>query len=229
MKLKAILLSHNFQQYCRKAMAITAIAGLLMLSACGDNNASDQTQDIQSVAKAVQQASELVKSADKVAAGSGNVSAAELVAEHNIHWSQHALFPTDTLDGKTGLQAAYVGYARLEKLAANKYIDRQIRRCHESVGGLAGLGTLEGLANQYNFENATLMNMFKEEVATHNERKGELLENDLGLYYIGLVKQYKKTLSKDNKRSVNEAFWQWCIALPNTHWSETYRNNPINL
>ena len=52
MKFKTILLPHNFQQSCRKGMALTAIAGMLMLSACGDNNTSDQTQE-QSVANSV--------------------------------------------------------------------------------------------------------------------------------------------------------------------------------
>ncbi len=215
----------------QKCLAVTATGSLLMLSACGDSDVAAKTEDMQQAAAAVQQASELVKSADKVSAGSGKASAAELVAEHNIHWSQRALFPADTFDGKTGLQAAYVGYSRLEKLAANKHIDRQIRDCHDSVGGLAGSGTLTLLADTYNFENAIMMDMFKaeESESIHIREHGGSVENDLGLYYIGLVKQHNTTLSKEDKRAVNETFWQWCIALPVKHFQPPYSENPISL
>ncbi|SEH81016.1 hypothetical protein SAMN05660691_01604 [Rheinheimera pacifica] len=213
----------------RHTSMLTFGISLFVLNACGDSDVANKAQEYKDAAVAVQQGMEIIDAADEVKASSGNASAAELVAEHNIHWSQPALFPADKLDGKTGLQAAYVGYGRLEMLAANKHIDKQVRDCHDSVGGLVGLGKLDGLADKYNFETATLMNMFKEDEATHIERKGESLDNDLGLFYIGLVKQYKATLSKEDNRAINEAFWQWCIALPNTHWSERYRNNPISL
>jgi hypothetical protein len=122
----------------RQASILTLGLSLLVLNTCGDSDVANKAQEYKEAATAIKQGMEIINAADKVKAGSGNASAAELVAEHGIHWTHSYYFPAEQLDGKTGMAAMYVGLAKLDKLAGNEYLARQIRECHSSVGQTIG-------------------------------------------------------------------------------------------
>lgn len=213
--------------YSNKVRRLKALwflpVSLFMLSACGDSSVANNAKDIQEGAAATNTVSELVSSADNVKAGSGRVSAAQLVLANDIHWSHQLYFPEHTFEGKVGFEALSMGMLKLEKLAANQSIERQIKECHSHTkeGQITGTG--------YKFENNPLMRVFDERFVDRTNRIGQSLDNDLALYYMRLVKQHSKMLSSDERQAVSEAFWQWCIALPNTYWTGSYQNNPISL
>lgn len=195
----------------------------LFLNACGDSDVASKAQEYKDAATAIQQGMEIINAADKVKAGSGSASAAELVAEHGIHWTHSYYFPAEQLEGKTGMAAMYVGLAKLDKLAGNENLARQIRECHSSVGQTIG--------HLYDFDNDVSMKLFKEQEAKAMEgyRDSGYRDDAMALYYINLLKQYDSALNKAQLADVDEAFWQWCIGLPVTHWQGPAAENPIKL
>ncbi len=202
----------------RQGAGLTLSVCFLSLSACGDSS-SNKTQDIQDTAGALQTLSEVVNRAD-----TGRTSAAQLVAEHEIDWSNQFFFPLAALEGKTGPQAMFTAYSRLEKLAGSKSVDKQIRQCHEFTFSKAGV-----IDMTYQHENDAAMRLFNEEKARVTEYKGQRLEHDLSLHYFGLIPQYLKGTEGEDKTALREAFWQWCIELPNKHWAGHYASDPISL
>ncbi|MDP4529396.1 hypothetical protein Q3O59_10210 [Alkalimonas delamerensis] len=195
----------------------------IALSACGDSNVAHKPQEQNGASVAAHEVSETDNRTGNVKAGSRNTSAAELVAEHAIHWSHPNFFPAELLGGETGWQAMYTAHAKLEKVSSNENVVMQIRKCHEN--------TREArlIAAGYNFENSTLMRNYNDRVASYKAQKGRYLDKDVVLYFFGLLETHQQTLTSEQFEAVSDKFWQWCVALPNTHWSGRYQDNPIRL
>ena len=191
----------------------------LVISACGDSSNANAASDIREAVAAAKKMSEFVDTIDSLEVGSGKASAAQVAAEHNIHWSNAFFFPDETLDGKTGMEAMWFAYEKLKAAAANETVDKQIRECHQQVG------TLRLLSHFYKSDGSQLR-LFDEEVAKAERAVenaayyGSSLSRDVAmkLNYIGLLKQYDTALSEAQVKEVNNAFWQWCVELPPTHF-----------
>ena len=212
-------------QILRNASMFSLGITLLAINACSDSDVASKAQEYKEAATAIKQGMEIINAADKVKAGSGNASAAELVAEHGIHWTHSYYFPAEQLDGKTGMAAMYVGLAKLEKLAGNENLARQIRECHERIG------MLKILARQYKSDNDMSVKLFSEEEANAIEvySHSSSRNHAMTLNYIRLLRQYDSALSAAQVEEVNEAFWQWCTGLPVTHWQGPSSENPIKI
>ena len=212
-------------QILHKASMFSLGITLLAISACGDSDVAGKAKEYKDAANAIQQGMEIINAADKIEAGSGNANAAELVAEHGIHWTHRYYFPAEQLEGKTGMAAMYVGIAKLEKLAGNESLASQIRECHERIS------MLKMLARQYKSDNEMSVKLFSEaeanaiEVYSHSSSK----DHAMTLNYIRLLKQYDSALNEAQVEEVNEAFWQWCTGLPVAHWQGPDSQNPIKI
>lgn len=197
------------------AIYISALA----ISACGDSSTVNAAKDIQEAVAAAKKMSEFVETLDSFEVGSGGASAAQLVTEHNIHWSNAFFFPAETLDGKTGVEAMWFAYEKLKAAAANEAVDKQIRECHQQVSSLR-------LLSHFYKSDESQLRLFDEEVAKAEKAVenaayyGSYLSRDIAmkLNYIGLLKQYDTALSEAQVKEVNNAFWQWCVELPEKHF-----------
>lgn len=207
----------------RQCAILTLSLSLLTLSACGDKGSVRNAEDTQEGLELVRDTPATPKSGNSGKADGDLTNAEQLIAEHNIHWSHPFFFSEEILEGKKGPEAALVAYPRLTKLAGSKYNERQIRECHQFTRG-----TTSTLDMTYQRENEVAMRLFNERKADVTKRQGQGLEHDLSLYYFELIPRYLKGVEGEDKTALKEAFWQWCIGLPNAHF-EDYRNNPLSL
>lgn len=165
-----------------------------------------------------------------VVADAAGPSAQQLVQQHDIHRRHMLYFPLDSFNTTDPMQLARMSLQRLNSLTTNTNVIEQIKLCHTTTMQSDGVMASTYLHGSKDADDEAVRQyghqLYQAYLNKYAPNKGQSLENDLHLYYIALAPNFSLD-SNGRLDALYDAFWQWCIALPNTHWTGRYQDNPI--
>ncbi|WP_445766905.1 hypothetical protein [Rheinheimera sp.] len=220
--------------YLNHIATSSLIAGMLILSACSDKRSDEQRQDYEQSAYATDDddsnddyysADDTDMQDDIPTPDTSGPTAAQLVAENQIHRTNPFYFPLETIEATDNWQRSEISRKRMNGLTSNATVIKQIKQCYKTtqqsdaiMAGMYYHGAYN--AEQKSEEDRKLLQQyyqaFKDKYAA---KKGQSVENDLNLYYIEMIPDYPAD-SNNRFDNLYDAFWQWCVQLPVKHFHD---------